>query len=217
MYCLRVLRQGDFALGADEVRHEFGEGLIASRRPAILHRNIAALDPAQLPQPLDEGGDPRSLAGQRALPHEADRGQPRRLRARRERPCRGAAEQRYELAAFQFCGHSITSSARASSLSGIIRPSGLVVLRLTRNATSSRSLQFSDAKRLKRVDRAGILLMIVELEKSDGDRVDREVDKDEAVLLDRFEVLFHLQMHGWCRPDTAECGGPAAVTSAKRT
>src|SRR5262249_34364910 len=85
------------------------------------------------------------------------------------------------------------------------RPSALTVLRLTRKATSSRSLQFSDAKRLKCVDRAGILLMIVELEKSDGDSVDREVDKDEAVLLDRFEVLFHLQMHGWCRPDTAEC------------
>jgi hypothetical protein len=40
------------------------------------------------------------------------------LRARRERPRRRAAEQRYELAPF----HSITSSARASSVDGAPRP-----------------------------------------------------------------------------------------------
>src|SRR5262249_41532583 len=39
------------------------------------------------------------------------------LRARRERPCRRAAEQRDELAA----PHSITSSARASSVGGTVR------------------------------------------------------------------------------------------------
>src|SRR6516165_9311770 len=52
----------------------------------------------------------------------------RLLRARRERPrhCR-AAEKRDELAA---AAHSITSSARASSLSGIWRPSVFAVLRL---------------------------------------------------------------------------------------
>jgi len=48
------------------------------------------------------------------------------LRARRKRPSCRAAEQRDELAAF----HSITSSASASSLSGIWRPSDLAVLRL---------------------------------------------------------------------------------------
>jgi hypothetical protein len=42
------------------------------------------------------------------------------LRARRERPrCCGAAEQRDELAPY----HSITSSARASSVGGTVRPS----------------------------------------------------------------------------------------------
>src|SRR5262249_2396938 len=50
------------------------------------------------------------------------------LRARRERPHNGrAAEPRGELAAL----HSITESARATSLSGIWRPSVLAVLRLT--------------------------------------------------------------------------------------
>jgi hypothetical protein len=49
------------------------------------------------------------------------------LRARRERPVnRRAAEQRDELAPF----HSITSSARPSSIGGISRPSVLAVLRL---------------------------------------------------------------------------------------
>src|SRR5438132_13586632 len=48
------------------------------------------------------------------------------LRARRERPCHRAAEQRDELASL----HSITSSASASSLSGIWRPSALAVFRL---------------------------------------------------------------------------------------
>src|SRR5262249_41480539 len=45
------------------------------------------------------------------------------LRARRERPRSRAAEQRDELAA----PHSITSSARASSFSGTVRPSILAV------------------------------------------------------------------------------------------
>src|SRR5262245_6988555 len=49
------------------------------------------------------------------------------LRARRERPRgRGAAEQCDEIAA----PHSITSSARASSVGGTSRPSPLAVVRL---------------------------------------------------------------------------------------
>ena len=47
-------------------------------------------------------------------------------RTPRERPRSRAAEQRDELAA----PHSITSSARASSVGGISRPSALAVLRL---------------------------------------------------------------------------------------
>ena len=47
-------------------------------------------------------------------------------RSLRERPCCRAAEQRDELATF----HSITSSARASSVGGIWRPSAFAVFRL---------------------------------------------------------------------------------------
>src|SRR5262245_41521151 len=51
------------------------------------------------------------------------------LCARRHRPRRSrAAEQRDELAA---SAHSITSSARASSVGGTVRPSALAVLRLS--------------------------------------------------------------------------------------
>jgi len=52
------------------------------------------------------------------------------LRPRRERPRRRAAEKRDELAAFHRCSHSITSSARANSMGGTVRPSALAVLRL---------------------------------------------------------------------------------------
>ena len=52
------------------------------------------------------------------------------LRARRERPCRRAAEKRDEGAA----PHSITSSAVASSVGGTSRPSALAVLRLRINS-----------------------------------------------------------------------------------
>src|SRR5262249_27553028 len=53
------------------------------------------------------------------------------LRASRQRPGRSrAAEQRYELAALHLRGHSMTSSASESSLSGIWRRSAFAVLRL---------------------------------------------------------------------------------------
>src|SRR5262249_50410748 len=59
------------------------------------------------------------------------RGLARLLRARRQRPRgRPAAEQRYELAP----SHSITSSARASSVGGISRRSAFAVLRLITNS-----------------------------------------------------------------------------------
>src|SRR5262249_47239600 len=49
------------------------------------------------------------------------------LRARRERPCRRAAEEQYELAASD---HSITSSASASTCEGMSRRNALATTRL---------------------------------------------------------------------------------------
>src|SRR5262245_21552510 len=75
----------------------------------------------------------------------ADDGHRRLLRARPERPrhCRGA-KQRDEGAPL----HSITSSARASRLSGTVRPSSFAVLRLITSsyfvgACTGRSAGFS--------------------------------------------------------------------------
>src|SRR6516162_121866 len=53
------------------------------------------------------------------------------LRARREWPRHRAAEQRYEIAPPH---HSITSSARASSVDGISRPSARAVCMLITNS-----------------------------------------------------------------------------------
>src|SRR5215813_3030171 len=53
------------------------------------------------------------------------------LRAPRERPRHHAAEQRDELAAL----HSITSSARASSVAGTSSPSAFAVFRLMTSST----------------------------------------------------------------------------------
>ena len=50
----------------------------------------------------------------------------RLLRTRRKRPRQRAAEQRDELASF----HSMTSSARANSVGGMVRPRAVAVLRL---------------------------------------------------------------------------------------
>jgi hypothetical protein len=56
------------------------------------------------------GGPGHQHADARHLAHSPNR----LLRARRERPCRRAAEQRDDVAPV----HSITSSARASSIGG---------------------------------------------------------------------------------------------------
>src|SRR5262249_53129254 len=99
------------------------------RSPASVDARIAALGPAQLLQRLYErrvASLPfRIVSGQ--VHEHADATNPiGLLRARREWPRSRAAEKRDELAS----SHSITSSARASSVGGTSRPSALAVLRL---------------------------------------------------------------------------------------
>src|SRR5262245_14805641 len=81
----------------------------------------------------------------RCAAEKADHGGRRLLRTRRKRPCGSrAAQQRDEVAPF----HSITSSARASTVAGTSRPSVFAVLRLSTisylvGACTGRSAGFS--------------------------------------------------------------------------
>src|SRR5262245_43638864 len=110
--------------------------------------DVAAFLPAEAFKPLPKCCEPLLPYGaaSRAMHQHADPAHALALLpARRERPRgRRAAEQRDELAA----SHSITSSARASRLSGTVRPSAFAVLRLITSsyfvgACTGRSAGFS--------------------------------------------------------------------------
>src|SRR5262245_12559828 len=116
-----------------------------AQTPAILDPQVAVLAPAQLLQHLLERRE-FGTAGDGTTREHADAADPfAPLRPRRERPRPCAAEQRDERPA---AGHSITSSARARSVSGTESPSALAVLRFTTNsylvgACTGRSAGFS--------------------------------------------------------------------------
>src|SRR5215510_13162288 len=95
--------------------------------PADIDAEVLPFDPAELPQRMTERRYVRLQDRVRRRATHQHAHAPRLLRARRERP-RGsrAADERYELAAV----HSITSSARASSVGGISRPSAFATIRL---------------------------------------------------------------------------------------
>src|SRR5262249_54852286 len=113
--------------------------------------NLRAWSNAVVNQPREEGRDRRVVAGAIGLYQrctDALRGTGgacQQLRTRRERPhCSRAAEQRDELAP----RHSITASARASTVAGKARPSAFAVLRLMTSsylvgACTGRSAGFS--------------------------------------------------------------------------
>src|SRR5262249_25416888 len=88
-------------------------------------RQVFALDIAGLPEAFAESPQRARIPFGRLRVEEADHWY--LLRPRRERPRCRAADQRDELAAF----HSITSSARASRVGGMSRPSALAVVMLT--------------------------------------------------------------------------------------
>src|SRR5262249_50922842 len=136
----------DVDLEPDELGCDLAETLSASLRPAILDCDGTPLDPSELAQSLHKSAGEVSPTCGGAYSQEANGRQPAALlRARRERPCCRAAEQRSdELAPL----HSITSSARASTVAGMSRPNAFPVLRLTTSsyfvgACTGRSAGFS--------------------------------------------------------------------------
>src|SRR6516162_5234556 len=94
--------------------------------PAIFDRHVLALDIAGVLEALAECAHTVRKRVRRCTAEEPDHRHGRLLRARRERPRGRRAEQRDEIAS----DHSITSSARASSVGGIVRPSARAVTRL---------------------------------------------------------------------------------------
>src|SRR5215472_8354719 len=122
--------------------------LCTGRRKASVDADIAAFRPSTLFQPLPECREAslgfRIVLGERHEHTDAPRSLAL-LRARHQRPRhRRAAEKRDELAA----PHSITSSARASSVGGISIPRAFAVLRLITSsylvgACTGRSAGFS--------------------------------------------------------------------------
>src|SRR5262245_55820096 len=94
--------------------------------PAIFDCNVLAFDKAPVFQTLTERSQELRVVAGRPGAEEPDHWHRWLLRARRQRPCRRAAEQRDEPAPV----HSITSSARSRKDSVIVRPSALAVVRL---------------------------------------------------------------------------------------
>src|SRR5439155_24021584 len=113
---------------ADDVGCQRGQTIIVALRPAVFDRYVLTLDVAGFAESFAEGGENGCApVGGKAV-QEADHRHRLLLRARRERPGdrRRSTEQCDEIAAF----HSMTSSARAKSDCGTVRPSAFAVLRL---------------------------------------------------------------------------------------
>jgi type III restriction enzyme len=124
-------KRGRLALGcgnhgdatADEIGHERRQAIILALQPVVLDHHVLVLNVAGFVEAFAEGSArARGILG-RPGTYEADDRHRRLLRARCKRPrCRRATEKRDEFAAR---AHSITSSARASSVGGTSRPSAL--------------------------------------------------------------------------------------------
>src|SRR5262249_21507078 len=133
----------------NQSRGMFENALGVARAPADVNADITAIGPARLRQRLcerQEAGLSCRIVCSHVHEHADAPHAVALLRAYRERPGdRRAAEKRDELPAHH---HSITSSARASSVVGISRPSAFAVFRLTTNsylvgACTGRSAGFS--------------------------------------------------------------------------
>src|SRR6516162_1216847 len=106
--------RGDYGhLEANQVGSQRRQLIVLKLRPTEFDRQIAAFDITNFVQSLDERIGHILCLARRPGAEITDRRQRRLLRARRERPGSGTADQRDELAPFHY---SITSSARPSSV-----------------------------------------------------------------------------------------------------
>src|SRR5215472_386248 len=115
----------DIDVGINKLCRNLGEAFGASLCPAIDYFNCVPVYPTMFAQPFFKGGNrlyPQLLGHSSKKPDY----RPLLLRPKWERPHSRTAKHRDELAT----SHSITSSARAISVDGIVRPRTLAVVRL---------------------------------------------------------------------------------------
>src|SRR5262245_16163337 len=132
--CFRANGQNYIWRQRDQLRCVFASALGVSQGRASVDLQVLSNTPPQVLQSLLECLHPRSRlrVGLREVGEHAHTAHSLALlRARRERPYhRRTAEYRNEVAPLHLRGHSITSSARASTVAGMSSPSALAVLRL---------------------------------------------------------------------------------------
>src|SRR5262249_25726795 len=115
--------KNDVYVEADEIVRQLGKPLVVSLSVAVLEANGLTLDIPEITESSSECVDGRpGLDRQDA---DRDNFPSRPLRPCGERPSNRTAEQSDELATL----HSITCSAPASSILGILRPRAFAVLR----------------------------------------------------------------------------------------
>src|SRR5262249_16976844 len=117
----------------DKISRQYWQSVILTVGPTEGDVNVLAFDIARVPQSQPKCHLIPSRFARRPAAEEPDHRHRRLLRARRERACSRAAEQRYELAPL----HSITSSARSRNDSGMVKPSAFAALRLTTSSNFS--------------------------------------------------------------------------------
>src|SRR5215470_5056299 len=155
--CRPTAGENDRDLLFDQLRCHRLEPIILVIGPAIFDCEVLALDVAGFGQAFAERGyqEPILLGCRAAENADNGSGLLRAQGLRTDDRCRRPTESQDELATL----HSITSSARASSLSGTVRPSAFAVLRLTTvsnlvGACTGRSAGFSPLRMRSMYDAA---------------------------------------------------------------
>jgi hypothetical protein len=117
----------DVDVEADKLGRDLGVALGTSLRPVILDRDGAPLDPAEFTESLHKSGSPWD-PGRSVRAQEPDGRQLHwLLRLSGERRGEDSDRTSHERAP---TSHSITSSARANTAGGMVRPSALAVFML---------------------------------------------------------------------------------------
>src|SRR5262249_10104560 len=131
--CRRGGQGGDHGhLAVNQFGRQGRQPIVLIFGPTRFDCDVSALNKASLAQASKECRYRRRPLSSRCTAKEPDHRHRGLLRARRERPRRRATEQPDELAPPY---HSITSSARASSVGGNVMPRTLAVIRLMISST----------------------------------------------------------------------------------